>query len=223
VTQPKCPDAFVVAAATLACVGASPSSCDVVMGAYGLVAIIGSAGGHRAMIEILSALPEDFPLPIAVVLHLDPTKPSHWAEILRRVVRLHVRSAQDGEALEPGTIYVAVPDWHLGVGPGGTVALSRGPPRHYVRPSGDSLFETAAEVYGPRLIAVVLSGGGSDGAEGVISVKDHGGLVIVEDAATALHDGMPLSALATGRVDVVLPLREIAAALRERVGAGRTP
>jgi two-component system, chemotaxis family, protein-glutamate methylesterase/glutaminase len=193
------------------------------MGAYGLVAIIGSAGGHSAMIEILGALPADFPLPIAVLLHLDPTKPSHLAEILTRVVRLRVRSAREGEPLKPGTIYVAVPDWHLGIGPGGTVALSRGPPRHFVRPSGDSLFETAAEVYGPRLIAVVLSGGGTDGAEGVRSVKDHGGLVIVEDATTALHDGMPLSALATGRVDVVLPLRDIAAALCGFVGAGRDP
>src|SRR5215469_13705879 len=193
------------------------------MGAYGLVAIIGSAGGHRAMIEILGALPADFPLPIAVVLHLDPTKPSHLVEILRRVVQLRVRPARDGEALQPGTIYVAVPDWHLGIGPGGTVALSRGPPRHFVRPAGDSLFETAAEVYGPRLIAVVLTGGGSDGAEGVRRVKDHGGLVIVEDATTALHDSMPLSALATGRVDVVLPFREIAAALLGRVGVGHDP
>ena len=175
------------------------------------------------MIEILGALPADFPLPIAVVLHLDPTKPSHLAEILTRVVRLRVRSARDGEPLQPGTIYVAVPDWHLGVGAGGTVALSRSPPRHYVRPSGDSLFESAAEVYGPRLIAVVLSGGGSDGADGVRSVKDHGGLVIVEDANTALHDGMPLSALATGRVDVVLPLGEIAPALRRRVRVAREP
>jgi two-component system, chemotaxis family, protein-glutamate methylesterase/glutaminase len=191
------------------------------MGSYGLVAIIGSAGGHHAMIEVLGALPADFPLPIAVMLHLDPTKPSHLAEILRRKVRLDVRSASDGEPLQPGTIYVAVPDWHLGVGPGGTVALTRGPPRHFVRPAGDSLFESAAEVYGSRLIAVVLTGGGSDGAEGVRSVKDHGGLVIVEDATTALHDGMPLSALATGRVDVVLPLPEIAGALCGLVVAGR--
>lgn len=193
------------------------------MGPYGLVAIIGSAGGHRAMIEVLGALPADFPLPIAVLLHMDPSKPSHLTEILRRVVRLRVRSARDGESLRPGTVYVAVPDWHLGVGHGETVALSRGPPRHFVRPAGDSLFETAAEVYGPRLIAVVLSGGGSDGAEGVRSVKAHGGLVIVEDATTALHQGMPLSALATGRVDVVLPLREIAASLSGLVAARRDP
>jgi two-component system, chemotaxis family, protein-glutamate methylesterase/glutaminase len=193
------------------------------MRAYGLVAIIGSAGGHRAMLEVLGALPADFPLPIAVLLHLDPTRPSHLTEILTRATRLRVHTAQEGEPLEPGTIYVAVPDWHLGVGPGGTVALSRGPPRHFVRPSGDSLFETAAEVYGPRLIAVVLSGGGQDGAAGVVSVKDHGGLVIVEDATTALHQGMPLSALATGRVDVVLPVREIAGALCGLVGAGRHP
>jgi two-component system, chemotaxis family, protein-glutamate methylesterase/glutaminase len=191
------------------------------MRAYGLVAIIGSAGGHRTMVEVLRALPADFPLPIAVLLHLDPTKPSHLAEILKRVVRMRVHTAREGEPLEPGTVYVAVPDWHLGVAPGGTVALSRGPPRHFVRPAGDSLFETAAEVYGPRLIAVVLSGGGVDGAAGVRSVKDHGGLVIVEDATTALHDGMPLSALATGRVDVVLPMRDIARALCDLVGAGR--
>lgn len=189
------------------------------MSAQGLVAIIGSAGGHRAMMEVLGALPADFPLPIAVLLHLDPTRPSHLAEILTRATRLRVRSAREGEPLKPGTIYVAVPDWHLGVGPGGTVALSRSPPRHFLRPSGDSLFETAAEVYGPRLIAVVVSGGGTDGSEGIRSVKSHGGLVIVEDAATALHQGMPLSALATGKVDVVLPLGEIAAALCGLVAA----
>ncbi len=193
------------------------------MGAYGLVAIIGSAGAHHGLIEILGALPADFPLPIAVMLHLEPTRPSLLVEIFKRVVQLDVRAACDGDALQPGTIYVAIPDWHMGIGPGETVALSRGPPRHFVRPSGDSLFETAAVVYGPRLIAVVLTGGGRDGAEGVRSVKDHGGLVIVEDAATALHDGMPLSALATGRVDVVLPQSEIAPALRQRAGMAHDP
>lgn len=189
------------------------------MRAYGLVAIIGSAGAHQALIEILGALPADFPLPVAVVLHLHPTKPSHLVEIFKRAAQLGVRAAHDGEALQPGTIYVAIPDWHMGIGPGETVVLSRGPPRHFVRPSDDSLFETAAEVYGSRLIAVVLTGGGSDGAEGVRSVKDHGGFVIVEDATTALHDGMPLSALATGLVDIILPLSEIAPALRLRAGA----
>ncbi|HZS62712.1 MAG TPA: chemotaxis protein CheB [Gemmatimonadaceae bacterium] len=188
------------------------------MGAYGLVAIIGSAGAHRGLIEILGALPADFPLPIAVMVHLAPTRASHLVEIFRRVVQLGVRSACDGDVLKPGTIYVAIPDWHMGIGPAETVALTQGPRRHFVRPSGDSLFETAAVAYGPRLIAVVLTGLGRDGAEGVRSVKDHNGLVIVEDPSTALHDGMPLSALATGRVDVVVPRGEIAPALRRRAG-----
>src|SRR5581483_8806025 len=193
------------------------------MGAYGLVAIIGSAGAHRGLIEILGALPADFPLPIAVMLHLEPTRSSYLVEIFKRVVRLGVRSACDGQVLEPGTIYVAIPDWHMGIGAGETVTLSRGPRRHFVRPSGDSLFETAAVAYGPRLIAVVLTGLGKDGAEGVRSVKDHDGFVIVEDPTTALHDGMPLSALATGRVDVILPRGEIAPALRQRAGVGYHP
>ncbi|MEA2694492.1 MAG: two-component system, chemotaxis family, protein-glutamate methylesterase/glutaminase [Acidobacteriota bacterium] len=135
------------------------------------------------------------------------------AEILARRVRLDVRQAQGGEIIRPGIIYIAPPDRHLLVNPQGVLTLSDAALVRYVRPSADLLFSSLAASFGGQVIAVVLSGTGKDGADGVREVQQAGGTVIAQDEATAEFFGMPGAAIQTGAVDRVLPLAEIAAAL----------
>lgn len=116
--------------------------------------------------------------------------------------------------------YIAPPDLHLLVSADGTVNLSRTAQVHHLRPSGDVLFRSVAASYGPRAIAVVLTGTGSNGSAGVLLIKAAGGKVIAQDQATAQFGGMPEAVVRTLGVDVVLPLEEIAPALIATVGRG---
>lgn len=178
-----------------------------------VVALAASAGGLRALSEVLSALPADFPAAIVVVQHLDRHHPSLMAGILGRRTALHVEEAREGERLRPGTVLVAPPDRHLLVNPDGTVSLSQAALVHFVRPSADLLFESVAASFTTRVIAVVLSGSGSDGAMGTRAVKKVGGTVIAQDEATSEFFGMPGAAIQAGDVDFVLPLVQIPAKL----------
>jgi two-component system, chemotaxis family, protein-glutamate methylesterase/glutaminase len=182
-------------------------------GAFDVVAIVASAGGLSALIKILAELPPDFPAAIALVQHLDPRHRSLMADILGRRSGLRAKQAEDGEKLDPGTIYLAPPDFHLLVDPDGTLSLSQSALVHFVRPSGDLLFESLAASYMDRVIAIVLTGTGSDGSMGVRAVKQMGGTVIVQDPETAEFPGMPQAAIREGVADFVLSLDEIAPAL----------
>jgi two-component system, chemotaxis family, protein-glutamate methylesterase/glutaminase len=188
--------------------------------AFEIVALASSAGGLNALAQVLSALPEGFPVAIVVVQHTDPRHHSYLAEILGRRTRLHVCPAAAGDRLVPGTVFVAPPDHHLLVEAGGTLRLVQTERVHFVRPSADRLFGSVAESFGPRAIAVVLTGTGSDGADGVRAIKQGGGTVVVQDASSAEHFGMPGAAIKTGCVDRVLPLDRIAPALIHLVRSG---
>jgi two-component system chemotaxis response regulator CheB len=183
------------------------------------VVIGASAGGLEALTRVLSALPAGFPAAIVIVQHRTPDKPSLLEPILARRTRLIVTTAHEGEVLAPGVVYVAAPDLHVTVGAEGRLAYHDGTRIRGVRSSANPLFESAAEVFGSRLIAVVLSGSGMDATNGVQHVKARGGTVIVQDRATAGHFGMPGSAILTGAVDQVLPIDAIAPALVEAVAA----
>ncbi|MEC3954846.1 chemotaxis protein CheB [Nocardia sp. CDC153] len=181
---------------------------------FGIVAIASSAGGITALGRLLADLRPSLPVPVLVVQHLDPRHETVIAEVLARRAGTPVRLAKAGERAEPGVILVAPPNYHLLVGPDGVLTLSSSELVHFVRPSADLLFESVAGAYGPRAIACVLTGSGSDGAMGVSAVKDRGGTVIVQDPDEADFRGMPDAALRTGAVDFVLPLEEIAALIR---------
>ncbi|WP_344406338.1 chemotaxis protein CheB [Streptomyces longisporus] len=185
------------------------------------VAVASSAGGINGLITLLAALDSGFPAPILVVQHLDPRHRTVIAEVLDRRTELDVKLAEDQERTRPGAVYIAPPDRHLLVRPGGLLALSDSELVHFVRPSADLLFESVAGAYGPRAIACVLTGTGRDGAMGVDAVKSRGGTVIVQDPATAEFRGMPEAAVGTGSVDFVLPLEEIAALIRGLVETKR--
>lgn len=178
-----------------------------------VVALAASAGGLSALTEILSSLPADFAAPVLVVQHLSPKHRSWLSEILGRRVALPVVQVQGGERMEAGRVYVAPPNFHLMVEPGGVLGLSDIARVHFVRPSADLLFASLAESWGKGAIAVVLTGTGRDGSEGVCAIKKHGGTVIAQDEASADFFGMPEAAFRTGAVDQVLPLEGIASVL----------
>ena len=181
---------------------------------YDIVAIAASAGGITALGRVLGSLPGGFPVPVLVVQHLDPRHKTVIAEVLGRRAKIPVKLAGEGEKAEPGTIYVSPPNRHLLVGADGVLTLSNSELVHFVRPSADLLFESVAGSYGPRAIACVLTGTGSDGAMGASAVKSRGGTVIAEDPGTAEFKGMPEAVVASGSVDFILPLDEIATVIR---------
>lgn len=189
-------------------------------GAFDIVAMAASAGGLNAIITILSGLPASFPACILVVQHLDPHYKSLLPEILARRTRLKVAAAQEGSVVEAGTVLVAPPNKHLLVNPEGTLSLSGSELVHFVRPSADLLFESAAAAYRDRVIGVVLSGTGSDGNMGVQAIKNMGGTVIAQDPSDSEFAGMPEAAIATNSVDRVLPLDDISKILMELVEKG---
>ncbi len=190
--------------------------------AFEIVAIASSAGGLAALTKVLSALPHEFPAPIAVVQHLDPRHRSLMAKILSTRTALRVKEAEEEERLEPGTVYIAPPNHHLLINPDGSVSLTHSELVHFVRPSADLLFESVAASYKDRSIAVVLTGSGSDGSLGVKAIKKMGGTVIAQDEYSSEFFGMPGAAIQTGNVDFILPLKEIAPALVTLVMAGES-
>ena len=180
---------------------------------YDLVVIAASMGGLRAMETILESLPEDFPMPLALVQHRTTDEPNLLAQVLSRHARIAVKLAEEGDTLQPGTVYIAVPHLHLVVNDNRTLSLVDGRRIHNVLSSANPLFESAAEVLGPRVIAVVLTGYDRDGTDGVQAVRRAGGVVLAQDEVTSRSFAMPRSAIATGAVDAVLPLEAIGPAL----------
>jgi two-component system chemotaxis response regulator CheB len=185
-----------------------------------VVALAASAGGLAAVSQILSGLPADFPAPILVVQHLDPHHRSWLAEILTRRTKLRVLQVRGGEQAVAGTVFLAPPGHHLLVAADGTLSLSETVRVQFVRPSADVLFGSLAESWDGGAIAVVLTGTGKDGADGVCAIKNRGGTVIVQDEASAEFFGMPNAAIQTGMANQILPLEAIAAALMELTAGG---
>ncbi len=183
-----------------------------------VIAIAASAGGLSALSKLLGALPQPFGAAVLILQHLDPTRPSHLANILGRRTRLPVKQAESHDRLRPGAVFIAPPGVHLLVDPQGTLSFSHRPAVNFVRPAADRLFESIAASFGQRGVAVVLTGTGHDGARGAQVVKRAGGTVIVQDEATSEFFGMPGAAIHEGQVDLVLPLDEIAPALVKLIG-----
>jgi two-component system chemotaxis response regulator CheB len=180
---------------------------------YEIVAIASSAGGLTALRSILSRLPPDFPASVLIVQHLDPRHRSMMAHILGRETKLPVKEAQEGEQILPGNVYIGPPNRHFLLSTDRRVALVETELVHFVRPSADLLFESVAASCREHVIALVLTGTGSDGSMGVTAVKKMGGTVIAQDEASAEFFGMPGAAIATGNVDFILSLADIPGAL----------
>ena len=184
-----------------------------------LVVIGASAGGVEALLTLVESLPVPFPAPIVIAQHIDPQRPSQLASLLASRTALAVQTVTGREALHAGTIYVIPADRNVEI------------EDHYVdvhqpelrasAPSVDHLLATAARVYGDDLIAVVLTGTGSDGAAGAQAVKAYGGTVIVQNPETARFPGMP-RAVAPASVDIVADLEAIGPLLGELIRGAYT-
>ncbi len=190
---------------------------------FPVIAIAASVGGLKALSVILSGLPAGFPAAIAIVMHLSPDHKSILAEILNRRTHLPVKQARTGDVLCPACVFVAPPNHHLSVAPGGGLKLSSAHAKkiNFARPSAEPLFISVAAVYQKSAIAVVLTGGDGDGAFGVQIIKDEGGMVIAQDRPTSVDFSMPETSIKTGDVDYILPLDQIATRLVELVEASR--
>ena len=183
-----------------------------------MVAIAASAGGLQALRQVLGGLPTSFPAAVLVAQHLPPQN-TFLVELLRPHSRLPVKYAEEGEPLAKGAVFVAPPGRHLEVDPDGRLSVSDSEKIRFVRPSANLLFNSLAVTFGQRGVAVVLTGMGQDGADGVKAVRRWGGYVIAQDPETSLHVGMPRAAIDTHKVDLVLPLRDISFALSVLTGS----
>ena len=181
---------------------------------YELIVIGCSMGGMHALKTIFGTLPEEFPVPIAVVQHRYRTSNEGLPDFLRRHTGLRVVDTTDKEWIRPGTVYLAPANYHLLV-ERGELSLSVDEAVAYSRPSIDVLFESAADAYGAAAIAVVLTGANADGARGAKRIKTRGGFLIVQDPATAESPAMPRAAIEAARVDRILPLDRIGSFLVE--------
>lgn len=174
-----------------------------------------SAGGLAALSVLVAGLEATFRLPLLVVQHIPSGVPTQLAEIFQRKTGLHVKEADEKEAVRGGTLYFAAPGYHLLVEQDTSLSLSQDDSVHFSRPSIDVLFESAADAWGERVAGILLTGANEDGAAGLEAIHRAGGLTIVQDPDEAEVDSMPRAALQRFAPDYILPLRDIHRLLRE--------
>lgn len=179
------------------------------------IVIGASAGGIDALLQLFDGLPASFALPIVVVLHLRHDRDSRLAELFAQHVALPVKQARDKEPLGAGVIYFAGPGYHLSIETDHSFSLSNEDPVHFSRPAIDLLMTSASDVYGPRLAGILLTGANEDGAAGMRSIKQAGGLTIVQDPTEAQIAVMPQAAITLCAPDHILPLQDIRKRLLE--------
>lgn len=194
------------------------------VGRVDVIAIAASTGGPNALAEVLPALPADLPVPVVIVQHMPPLFTQLLAERLATLCPLPVAEARPGASLTPGTMWLAPGDFHLTVertASGPTLALNKDAPEHSCRPAADVLFRSVARVFGPHVLAVVLTGMGQDGHRGCEAIRGAGGQVVVQDEASSVVWGMPGFVARAGLADKVLPLSLVAQELTRRARVGR--
>ena len=185
-----------------------------------IVAIGASTGGPEALNTIISALPADFPIPILIAQHMPPVFTRYLADRLCNDSQLEVVEAEQGEPIEKGKVYIAPGHFHM--------ALEKNTRKHCInlsqddlstgcRPSVDVLFNSVAEIFGPRTIGVVLTGMGQDGVEGGHDIVSAGGILLAQDKKSSVVWGMPGKLVKAGLTDIVLPIELIASRLTQLV------
>jgi two-component system chemotaxis response regulator CheB len=181
------------------------------------VLVIGSStGGPDALTKVIPRLPRDFPLPVLVVQHMPPVFTKQFAGRLDRLSALSVVEAVAGTPIAPGTVHIAPGDFHLTVSPGAGVrrtVLDQAAPENFCRPAVDVLFRSAAAAYDGAVLAVVLTGMGSDGKLGAGRIREVGGTVVAQDQATSVVWGMPGAVTQAGHADEVVPLDRVCDAI----------
>ena len=180
-----------------------------------LVVIGTSTGGPRALQQVITQLPKNLPCGIAIVQHMPPGFTKSLSERLDSLSQVRVKEAEANDVIKPGHVYIAPGDYHMTVQKQGNsyvIALNQNPPLASHRPAVDVLFDSVAP-FGNRVVSVILTGMGSDGAKGMQKIKAAGGRVIAEDESTSVVYGMPKAVVDLGLADSVLPIQYIADAI----------
>lgn len=185
-----------------------------------IIAMAASTGGPAALHQILSELPEAFPVSILLVQHISRGFVAGFASWLDTAGPLRVQVASEGQPLEPATVYVAPDDRHLGVAQRSRIALVDAPPIQGFRPSASHLFASVADQFGRSAVGVMLTGMGDDGCAGLATLRREGGRILVQDEKTSVVFGMPGAVVQAGLADWTLPLPDIAPTLRALVTTG---
>lgn len=186
-----------------------------------LVVAGGSAGGAEALLRLLEALPRHFSVPLVAVLHLHPSQVESMVLALAARSPFPVVEARERESPAPGRLHLAPANYHLLLERDRTFSLSVDDKVCHARPSIDVLFESAADAVGPGLAGVLLSGASRDGAEGLLRIRQAGGLCLAQDPAEATQAAMPEAAIRLGAAHAVLPMRDLARALVNAVAAAQ--
>ncbi|HEX9649619.1 MAG TPA: chemotaxis protein CheB [Cyclobacteriaceae bacterium] len=176
---------------------------------YDAITIGASAGGMNLVQDMASKLPKDFSMAVILVQHIANNSDGGWITLLDSTSPLTIKEAEEKEQIERGKIYIAPPNYHLLVENDFTFSLTVDEKVNYARPSIDVFFETASWVFGNRLVGIILSGGNSDGAKGLKSIKDRGGFTIVQDPKSAESPSMPLAAINLVKPHAILNPNEI--------------
>ena len=191
-----------------------------------ILAIGVSTGGPNALAEVFPAFPADFPIPIVIVQHMPPIFTKCLAERLTAKSAIAVHEGQVGEKLLAGHAWIAPGDYHMTLQrttEDVQLAMNQDPPENSCRPAVDVLFRSVAEIYGNRMLAVILTGMGQDGLRGCELVREQGGQILVQDEASSVVWGMPGAVVQAGIADKILPLKQIASEIITRARVGRVP
>ena len=163
----------------------------------------------EALSIIIPGLPAKFPVPIVVIQHISPHSDNYMTRYLDTLSAIRVKEVDEKEKIQPGIVYTAPPNYHVLLEEDETFSLSVEERINFARPSIDVFFESASDVYGARLVGIILTGANKDGSKGLKLIKEKGGLAIVQDPKTAEVDGMPRAAIEATEVDYILTLEEI--------------
>jgi len=174
----------------------------------------GSAGSLQVIMEIVSSIRPDFPVPVLIVLHRNSIFESSLEELFASRSQATIKEVEEKELVMPGVIYIAPADYHVLIEEDHTFSLDYSERVNFSRPSIDVTFRCASDVYGPDLVCLLLSGGNADGVEGLAYVKDRGGVVVVQDPVTAQVPYMPQHAITQVAVDFVVQAEDLPAFLK---------
>jgi two-component system chemotaxis response regulator CheB len=192
----------------------------------GVVVVGASTGGPNMLVEVMAALPADFPVPVVIIQHMPPVFTRLFAERLDSLSPLQVREAVAGEQLRAGQVWIAPGDYHLALtrdGPLVKLLTHQGPLENSCRPAVDVLFRSAASVYGAGVLAVVMTGMGQDGLKGCQAVAQAGGRILVQDPDTCVVGSMPQAVLQAGLAHQVVKLKHLGSEIVRRVTRALSP
>lgn len=191
----------------------------------GIVAIGISTGGPEALAKLIPSLPDGFPVPVVIVQHMPPVFTKLLSDRLALSSKIKVFEGAEGMAVEPGAAYIAPGDYHMtvrGNGEAVNICLGQEPPENSCRPAADVLFRSVAQIYGSRVLGVVMTGMGQDGLRGAREMKRLGAAILAQDQASSVVWGMPSFIVREGLADEVVPLDRMGRAIEQRVAGGGT-